>query len=338
MPPAQAARTPRENVPGVVTAVETKCVPTYGPCDPVNTVVVTQTATVTTRFAGVLGLDSFTVRTRAAACAPCGSKPVDVMLVLDRTLSMCQDHYGDSDPSCRDLNNAKAGLRAFLMGMDASIDRVGLAILPPATGTTRSSECSTASLTGNYNVASPNYVVARLQSGFKTGGALNPASELVDRINCTAEGGITSYATAIDHAQAELAANGRSNAQKVIVFFSDGAANYGPTTYSSSSPYRTQPCHQGVTSAGAAKTAGTRVFAIGYDLDALDGGANECKASPVGVRWDDESPPITAYSALQQIASDPESFYNEPRDGDLVSVYSRLAVKIAGSRLIDDGG
>ena len=329
----------RENVPGVVTGVETKCTPSVGPCEPVNTIVVTQTANVSTRFAGVLGLDSFTVRTRAAACAPCGSRPVDVMLVLDRTLSMCQDHDGNDDPSCSELNNAKAGLRAFLNGLDTNVDRVGLAILPPANGTTRSAECAAASLTGNYNHATTNYVVAGLQNGFKSGGVLNPASELVDRINCMAAGGITSFATAIDRAQAELAANGRADADKVIVFFSDGAANYGPTSYTpSTNPYRRQPCHQGVTSAAAAKAVGTRVFSVGYDLDALDGGANRCQASPSGTSWPDESPSITAYQALQGIASDPGSFYNEPLDADLASVFARIAVRVAGSRLIDDGG
>ena len=150
----------RENVPGVVTEVETRCTPSVGPCEPVNTVVVTQTAKVGTRFAGVLGLDEFTIRTRAAACAPCGSRPVDVVLVLDRTLSMCQDHDGRSDATCRDLTNAKAGLRAFLRGLDSTVDRVGLVIFPPARGTSDSAECAAADVFDNYNASSPNYVVA----------------------------------------------------------------------------------------------------------------------------------------------------------------------------------
>ena len=323
---SNGSKNARENVPNVVTDVETKCTPSVGPCDPINTIIVTQTATVSTRFAGVLGLDSFTVHTRAAACAPCGSKPVDVMLVLDRTLSMCQDHDGDSDPTCKDLNNAKAGLRAFLMGMDASIDRVGLAIIPPPTSD--ANRCAPAALTANYNTSSYPYVVAPLASNYKTGGALNAASRLVDQINCTREGGITSYATAIDKAQAELAANGRPDADHVIVFFSDGAANYGPTYYTpATNPYRKQPCHQGITSANAAKATGTRIFSIGYDLDALDGGANKCQASPSGTSWLDESPSITAYAALERIASDPDAFYNEPEASDLATVFARVAVR-----------
>jgi Putative Flp pilus-assembly TadE/G-like/von Willebrand factor type A domain len=319
----------RENVPGVVTEVQTKCVVSVGPCDPVNAVVVTQHAEVGTNFAGILGLDKFTVRAKATACAPCGSRPVDVMLVLDRTGSMCEDHWGRADPTCKDMKNAKAGLKAFLMGMDASIDRVGLAVFPPATSD--SARCSSP-ITGNYNVASNPYVVVGLSSDYKLGGSLNNTSKLVSTVNCLQANGMTAYATAMERARAELAARGRSNAEHVIVFFSDGAANFGPTYYSSTSDYRMRPCRQGVTSSAAVKSAGTRVFVIGYDLDALDGGANECLA----YTGRDESPTITAYSALQQMASDSGHFYAEPAAGDLVSVYQRIAVRVAGVRLIDD--
>jgi hypothetical protein len=136
----------------------------------------------------------------------------------------------------------------------------------------------------------------------------------------------------MEKAQAELAATGRKDVEHVIVFFSDGAANTGPTYYSSTSDYRIRPCRQGVNSAAGVKAARTRVFVIGYDLDALDGGANEC----LSYTGRDESPAITAYSALQQMATDSGHFYAEPAAGDLVSVYQRIAVRVAGVRLIDD--
>ncbi|MCP6756167.1 VWA domain-containing protein, partial [Klebsiella pneumoniae] len=89
---------------------------------------------------------------------------------------------------------------------------------------------------------------------------------LVDRIECQkVGGGRTGYAKAIDAAQAELDKDGRPDAKKVIVFFSDGAANYGGTSDPAS--YRNQPCHAGVGSANAAKAKGTVVYSIGYDLD-----------------------------------------------------------------------
>jgi hypothetical protein len=52
----------------------------------------------------------------------------------------------------------------------------------------------------------------------------------------------------------------------------------GPSYYAKSSPYRQQPCHQGVASAGVAKGKGTVIYSIGYDLDALGGRANQCRA------------------------------------------------------------
>lgn len=41
---------------------------------------------------------------------------------------------------------------------------------------------------------------------------------------------------------------------------------------------RSTPCHQGVSSAATIKAAGTLVYSIAYDLSALNGGANECRA------------------------------------------------------------
>ena len=42
-----------------------------------------------TYFGGLFGVPSFNVNAQATACSPCGSKPLDIMLVLDRTGSMC---------------------------------------------------------------------------------------------------------------------------------------------------------------------------------------------------------------------------------------------------------
>jgi hypothetical protein len=114
--------------------------------------------------------------------------------------------------------------------------------------------------------------------------------------------------------------------------FSDGAANTGPTYYSTTSPYRRRPCAQGVTSATAAKSAGTLFYTIGYDLDALGGGANQCKSYTGAL----ESPTITAYSALQQMASNIETFYNQPNPGDLTRIYTEIAAEIGGTRIIPD--
>jgi hypothetical protein len=245
---------------------------------------------------------------------------------------MCQDHWGRNDPNCTDLENAKEGMRTFLSFFEESSQWVGLAALPPATS--RSRRCNTPD-TPNYNSRSSPYVLVPLSDDYGTpDGGLNGNSDLVRTINCQRGGGRTAYADALEHAQAELDRNGRVDVQDIIVFLSDGAANIGPTYYSTSSPYRRQPCHQGIWSAANIKSRGTWIYSIGYDLDALDGGANECQ-SYTGAR---ESPAITAYSALQQIASGPDKFYDKPTPGQLRTIFTQVAADIrkGASALIDE--
>jgi hypothetical protein len=176
--------------------------------------------------------------------------------------------------------------------------------------------------------------VSQLTTNYKSGNQLNQSSPLVSAVNCIPGTGYTAYADAIDKAQHELAVNGRSTAGHYIVFFSDGAANTGPSYYPTNSPYRQQPCHQGVNSANAAKAAGTIVYSIGYTLNAQGGGANQCQAqSPSGPA---ESPSITAFQALSQIASNSSTFYNQPALSSLDAIFANIAARITGPRLIPD--
>jgi hypothetical protein len=286
---------------------------------------------VPTIFAKVLGIDHFTIRAKATACMPCSSKPLDIMLVLDRTGSMCQFSNGTNDPACTDLANAKAGLLEFVQYMDPAIHKIGFTVFPPRTSS--GSSCATPA-SSNYNSTSAVYNIVQLSTNYKNAdGSLNTSSNLVSRINCQTGGGTTAYANAIEQAQAELVSSrGRPGVQKVIVMFSDGAANTGPTYYPTTSPYRRQPCHQGITSAGTVKAAGTLVYMIGYDLDAVGGGANICE-SYTGAN---ESPSILAYDTLRAMASSPDQFYYKPNPGDLTKIYGQIAADIGGTRLLDD--
>jgi hypothetical protein len=244
---------------------------------------------------------------------------------------MCQDHWGNNDPNCTDLNNAKVGMRTFLSYMDSSQQWVGLTVLPPATSV--GNRCATPQST-NYDNASYPYTIVPLSKDFTRNGQLDTNSNLVQTINCVRGNGTTAYANALEKAQAELDRGGRSNVPDIIVFLSDGAANTGPTYYSTTSPYRRQPCHQGVWSAANIKSRGTLIYSIGYDLDALNGGANKCQ------RWDgtNESPTITAYTAISQIASRPDTFYNQPGPGELKTIFTAIAADIGkgSSSLIDN--
>jgi Putative Flp pilus-assembly TadE/G-like/von Willebrand factor type A domain len=321
----------RANIPGVQTDVSTRCLKSAPGCQPANAIVVTQSATVPTIFARVVGIDSFTVHSRATACSPCAARALDIMLVLDRTGSMCQDHNGRADPACTDLNNAREGMKTFLGYLDPQIDRVGLAAFPPARST--SQRCATPQ-TADYDTASNPYVLVPLSSDYSKDGALNSSSDLVSTIQCMKANGRTSYATAVEKAQAELDKDGRPDVQDVVIVLSDGAANLGPSYYPAGSPYLTQPCHQGVTSAQEIARRGSLVYTIGYDLNAQGGDANVC----TNTNGNNERPAITAYAALQEMASDPGNFYNKPTPGQLTTIFTRIAADISrpAARLIPD--
>ena len=152
--------------------------------------------------------------------------------------------------------------------------------------------------------------------------SLNNSSNLLSTLNCIQGGGSTSYSNAIEAAQAELVKDGRPKVPDVIVFMSDGAANIGPTYYPTNSPYRTQPCHQGITSSGLAKAAGTTVYSIGYAVDDDTGG---CRSYTGAV----ESPAITIRQALQGIATVPANYFEKPNPGSLQGIYTAIAQDIS---------
>ncbi len=120
----------------------------------VNGIVVTSQSHVPTWFGRIIGLNTLTVNARATACSPCSVKPLDVMVVLDRTGSMCQIQ-GHSDPACTDLNRAKTGIQTFLTFMDPSIDKVGLALTPPVVANNMISRCPYTPWNGTSNPNPP---------------------------------------------------------------------------------------------------------------------------------------------------------------------------------------
>jgi hypothetical protein len=349
----------------VTESITTKCLATFPGCTTANAVSVSETATVNTLFTRVLGVNSFTIHAKSTACSPCGAKPLDIMIVLDRTGSMCLDDNNQPN-GCVDLTNARNGITSFLDLMDPSLDHVGLAVLPPAPAS--NNLCGSPAYVNRsgtnypsggyedfYSSQTAPYVLVPLSSNYATRtGTLNPSSSLVSTLNCLPAAGWTAYAKALEAAQAELVKDGRPDVQKAIILFSDGAANTGPRYVDSNptkcnantctTPYVTQPCHQGVTSAATIKSTGTLIYSMGYDLTA--GTANICQANTyvknasgqLTSTQKNESPSITATYALQQIASGPTYFYEQPTAAQVTTLFQQLGADLLGgtANLVDN--
>jgi len=307
--------------------VTTRCIASVPGCAPSNAVVVKETGVINTTFAKLLGVPTITVHASATACSPCGERPLDVMLVLDRTGSMCTNSAGQPDPACTDMENARAGMKTFLGLMNPALDHVGLAVLPPASS--MATKCDKPPNTASYDDPNAPYVLVPLSSDYKTGTDLNTSSNLVSTIKCVQANGNTAYANAIDAAQAEIVKDGRPGTIKIIVLLSDGAANTGPLYYPASSPYLLTPCHQGITSSQAAHAAGTSVYSIGYDVghDRCQG-EDKTKSPPARTN---EVPAIFARDALIGIASAPGNYYEKPDAGQLNTIFTSIAAKVGSA-------
>ena len=235
------------------------------------------------------------------------------MIVLDRTGSMCQP--------CSKMTNARGGRARFPLG-DGPADRQDRAGRLPA-GDERGRRVHVAA---DVVLRRPVPSVRRRAAVFGLSHlpdrAAERGSQLVQTTNCLSAGGITSYATALDQAQNELSTTGRSYAQDVIVFFTDGEANYGPSYYGNTSSYRTRPCGQAIGSASTMQSAGTWIYGIVYDTNqstrckGWKASPASCAGPPAQAFTCDESPTITAYSAVQQIVADPTRFFYQPIPGD----------------------
>ena len=323
------AKNHSSRISSVDEVVTTRCLASVPGCNPVNAVSVQETGHVSTFFVKFFGINTLNVHVRSTACSPCGVKPLDIMLVLDRTGSMCQNSAGHNDPSCFDLNNAKTGIKTFLNFFDPSIDWIGLAVLPPAD--TMGNKCGTPS-SANYNGTGSPYLLVPLSHDYKNkDGTLNTGSNLVSTVNCVKGGGTTAYANAIDAAEAELQKDGRPTVPDVIVLLSDGAANTGPSYYPTNSPYRTQPCHQGVNSSQAAKAKGAIVYTIGYALGDDTGGCTSYTGAA-------EQAGDHRLSGNAEMASSAGNFYNQPTPGQLNTIYTQVASDLGhgASSLIND--
>jgi hypothetical protein len=115
----------------------------------VNGIKVESSSRVPTWFGRIIGIDHLSVSAKATACSPCTVKPLDIMIVLDRTGSMCTP--AGPGGSCPDLNNAVSGIQAFLKLMDPTLDKVGLTVTPPVLNRSMRNNCTYRGWDGNSN-------------------------------------------------------------------------------------------------------------------------------------------------------------------------------------------
>jgi Flp pilus assembly protein TadG len=302
-----------------------------------NGVVVKETARVPTTFARLFGIDSISVGARSTACGMCAAQPLDIALVLDRTGSM-SDNMGDLTD----------GVKTFLRALDPRLDYVTLLVLPPTINGARCTNAEAYPLRSDDDYAITS---TRMSHDYLVNGQLNPSSELVKAVDCLRAGGSTAYKQALIAAQSELVehGSGRENAQRVIVFESDGAANVAPASY-----YRgpfdafpapgheddlNRPCGSAVDYVNdVVKPSGTLVFTVAYAV----GAADVCQIAPhlttVGGQIRGISGPegtITAPAALQRIAS-PGNAVGQANAGDMSASFQKIAAKLMGARLASD--
>src|SRR5208282_4522980 len=195
------------------------------------------------------------------------SKPVDeVGLMVFPGLT--KSSYNANDFTCPSTNPPITSYNGYFPNSSCTASGVPAAC---CTGRSAGSCSSTAT--------PPVYDIVPLSSNFRTSdtAAVNTAADLViaggGGSNCgvAAPGGEgTFYAGVIDAAQANLVANARPNTKNVMILLSDGNATASKTqigTGATNYAY-TQECHQAITEAQKAATAGTTVYAVAYGAEA----------------------------------------------------------------------
>ena len=332
--------------------------------DKCNVVVVTGSATTPYSFGRVVGITSGSSGSvMSAACnGPCGappSLPVDVVLVMDRTLSM----------SAADIADIQAGANALLSVFDTAIQRVALGTIGPSNpGLGACPSGSTSPLKGLGSPANQVYGVGTspasnvnyfaypadltkwipvgfsgtdgatpavtFNEAYSSGGSTNTSSTIWKAISCFysyTQG--TNLDTPMSMAQQYLATNGRTGVKKGIIFETDGTPQAGD----GSAHYT---CNAANNTATAAKAAGIEVFTIGFGIDTAKcptRSGSVCSGS-TGVNGNESASwscqPAT--TILTSMATDASHFYNAPDSTTLKNAFAQAAAQLAGagSRLV----
>ena len=189
---------------------------------------VEQTTVVPTIFAKVLGIDHFTIRAKATACSPCSSKPLDIMLVLDRTGSMCQTSNGTQRP-CLHGPDQRAQRPARVRPLHGPGDPQDRPRGLPAGDEQRSTlhHACVGQLQLDVRRVHVGPALERLQDRRQPERVARSSSRRSAARR--AAGRPHTRTRSSRHRPSCTSSRGRPGVQNVIVFFSDGAANTGPT-------------------------------------------------------------------------------------------------------------
>jgi Flp pilus assembly protein TadG len=334
-----------------------------------NALQVAEQVNVPLVFAALVGWKSMTVTAMSTASFGGQPVPLDIVFVIDTTASMATSNNSCGSNMTR-LDCAKLGAQSVLKMLNQSVDSVALYVFPGLSSTYKDSKgnaapvgtlvgyeyCATTppsmgqDMLAKYN-ASPAYQILPFASDYQVAGsspvtlnttssnlvkALGGASSCVQpRGSDSALGGLqdpggvkTFYADAVTAAHTYLTASGRANVQKVIILLSDGDAQ------SDTAPNPVNQCHQAITAAAAATSAGTWVYTMAYGSPSS------------GCSTDKGANAISPCATLQKMASKLSLFYSDSSTSacsgantlaNLVSAFGALGQSLQARRLFPNG-
>jgi Flp pilus assembly protein TadG len=326
------------------------------------------TASVPTFFGKIFGVGNINVSAQGSACGGCDStvQKYDVVVVLDRSYSMCLDD-NEAYNNCYDLNQAKQGIQALLNFFNPATDRLGLAVLSSGDNVapfnhTGTYPCDSANVNdasghgpfygsvGDFMDGTPSshdsWLIAPLSNTFKNAdGTINTSSQFVSDLNCLQPKFWTPMAPAVQAATNELINNGRPDAHKIIIYMGDGGGNAQPmkrdangnatTTpswYTPSPGNNLLPCRDAVGQAAIAKAHGIDVYTIGYDINSSQ--ASTCYANNQPLNNNDIERNIDGLDAnttLLDMATDASHFYQKQTPGEVYSIFNAIGHQITSS-------
>jgi hypothetical protein len=343
-----------------------------GHYDKCNTVVVKGFATTQYMLAPVVGIQNGSTGTiQSAACnGSCGqpvAKPVDVVLIMDRTASM----------SAQSIADIQSGANTLLSVFDPTLQRIALGTIGPSlVGKAACPSGSTSPLKSQGSPANQVYGVGQspgsnvnffgnpadltkwipvgfsgkdadtpavlFNEAYSTSGTTNTTSTIWKAISCLYSYTLgTNLDTPMAMAQTFLNTYGRPGVKKGIIFETDGAPQAGD----GSAHYT---CNAANNTATTAKSAGMDVYTIGFGIGSVrcpyPNSSQPSGCSGTTGRNVNESTTwscIPVANLLQGMASPDlpgqQHFFNAPTSAELVSAFRQAALQLSGTgtHLID---